>query len=97
MIPGGSIAGAVSGIGVSTPLMLSAARDRKGHLDLSDWGQAAIATGLDLVSLIPYLGETGKVVKIGKAVSKVAVPLGKAFGALGLVEAGSVLTKNPKN
>lgn len=97
LIPGGSIAGAASGIGVSTPLFLSAAKERKGHLDAGDWGQAALATGLDLVSLIPYLGETGKLVKVGKAISKVAVPLGKAFGALGLVEAATALAKNPKD
>ena len=52
---------------------------------------------MDLVSLIPYLGETGKLVKVGKAISKVAVPLGKAFSALGLVEAASALSKNPKD
>lgn len=47
--------------------------------------------------MIPYLGETGKLVKVGKAISKVAVPLGKAFAALGLVEAASALSKNPKD
>ena len=47
------------------------------------------------MSLIPYLRETGKIAKIGKAVTRVAVPLGKAFSALGLVEASSVLTKKP--
>lgn len=36
LIPGGSIAGAVSGIGASTPLFLSAAKERKGHLDAGD-------------------------------------------------------------
>ena len=50
-----------------------------------------------MVSLIPYLGETGKIAKIGKAVTKVAVPLGKAFSVLGLGEAATVLTKNPKD
>ncbi len=46
------------------------------------------------MSLIPYLGETGKIAKVAKAVTRVAVPLGKAFNALGLIEASSVLTKN---
>lgn len=96
LVPGGSIAGAVSGLG-STGLFLSAAKDRKGHLDAGDWGQAALATGLDLVSLVPYLGETGKIAKVAKAVTRVAVPLGKAFNAIGLVEASSVLAKNPKD
>ena len=36
LVPGGSIAGAVAGIGVSTPLYMSAAKERKGHLDASD-------------------------------------------------------------
>jgi hypothetical protein len=36
LVPGGSIAGTVSGIGVSTPLFMSAAKDRKGHLDIGD-------------------------------------------------------------
>ena len=96
LVPGGSIAGAVSGLG-STGLFLSAAKDRKGHRDAGDWGQAALATGLDLISLVPYLGETGKIAKVAKAVTRVAVPLGKAFNALGLVEASSVLTKNWKD
>lgn len=94
--PVGSITGAVTGLG-STGLFLSAAKERKGSLDASDWGQAALATGLDLASMIPYLGETGKIAKIGKAVTRVAVPLGKAFSALGLVEAASVIKKNPKD
>lgn len=97
LVPGGSIAGAVSGIGVSTPLYMSAAKERKGHLDAGDWSQAVLSTGLDLISLIPYLGETGKIAKIGKTVTRVAVPLGKAFNALGLIEASSVLAKNPKD
>ena len=46
------------------------------------------------MSLIPYLGETGKIAKISKAITRVAVPLGKAFSALGLAEAASVLTKD---
>lgn len=96
LVPGGSIAGAVSGLG-STGLFMSAAKERKGHLDAGDWGQAALATGLDLVSLVPYLGETGKIAKVAKAVTRVAVPLGKAFNAIGLVEASSVLAKNPKD
>jgi len=96
LVPGGSIAGAVSGLG-STGLFMSAAKERKGHLDASDWGQAALATGLDLVSLVPYLGETGKIAKIAKAVTRVAVPLGKAFSLLGLSQAASVLSKNPKD
>lgn len=96
LVPGGSVVGAVSGLG-STGLFLSAAKDRKGHRDAGDWGQAALATGLDLVSLIPYLGETGKIAKVAKAVTRVAVPLGKAFNALGLIEASSVLTKNWKD
>lgn len=95
--PVGSIAGAATGIGISTPMFMSAAKERKGHLDAEDWVQAGLATGLDLVSLIPYLGETGKILKVGKAVSRVAVPLGKAFAALGLVEASSVLTKPYKD
>lgn len=96
LVPGGSIAGAVSGLG-STGLFMSAAKERKGHLDASDWGQAALATGLDLVSLVPYLGETGKIAKIAKAVTRVAVPLGKAFSLLGLSQAASVLSKDPKD
>lgn len=96
LVPGGSVVGAVSGLG-STGLFLSAAKDRKGHRDAGDWGQAALATGLDLVSLVPYLGETGKIAKVAKAVTRVAVPLGKAFNALGLIEASSVLTKNWKD
>ena len=94
--PVGSVAGAVTGLG-STGLFMSAAKERKGSLDAGDWGQAALATGLDIVSLIPYLGETGKIAKIGKAVTRVAVPLGRAFSALGLVEAASVIKKNPKD
>ena len=96
LVPGGSVVGAISGLG-STGLFLSAAKDRKGHRDAGDWGQAALATGLDLVSLVPYLGETGKIAKVAKAVTRVAVPLGKAFNALGLIEASSVLTKNWKD
>ena len=96
LVPGGSVVGTVSGLG-STGLFMSAAKDRKGHLDASDWGQAALATGLDLVSLVPYLGATGKIAKVAKAVTRVAVPLGKAFNALGLIEASSVLAKNPKD
>ena len=96
LVPGGSIAGAISGLG-STGLFLSAAKDRKGHRDASDWGQAILATGLDLVSLVSYLGETGKIAKIAKTVTRVAVPLGKIFNAAGLVEAASVLSKNPKD
>ena len=96
LVPGGSVVGAVSGLG-STGLFLSAAKDRKGHRDAGDWGQAALATGLDLVSLVPYLGATGKIAKVAKAVTRVAVPLGKAFNAIGLVEAASVLSKNPKD
>lgn len=49
------------------------------------------------MSLVPYLGETGKIAKVAKAVTRVAVPLGKAFNAIGLVEASSVLAKNPKD
>lgn len=93
--PVGSVVGATTGLG-STGLFMSASKERKGHLDAGDWGQAALATGLDLVSIIPYLGETGKIAKIAKSVTRVAVPLGKAFNTLGLVEAASVLTKNPK-
>lgn len=97
LVPFGSIPGAISGLG-STALFLSAAKDRKGHIDASDIGQAALATGLDVVSLIPYMGEIGKGAKVAKAISKVAVPLGKAFSALGLAEASSVLlTKDPSD
>lgn len=49
------------------------------------------------MSLVPYLGETGKIAKIAKAVTRVAVPLGKAFSLLGLSQAASVLSKNPKD
>lgn len=94
--PWGSVGGAVTGLG-STGLFMSAAHDRKGHLDATDWGQAALATGLDIVSILPYLGETGKIAKIGKSLTRVAVPLGKAFSILGLAEAASVIKKNPKD
>ena len=97
LVPGGSAVGAATGILGSTPLFMSAAKERKGHLDASDWGQAVLATGLDLVSLIPYLGETGKIAKIAKTVTRVAVPLGKAFSVLGLSQAASVLAKDPKD
>lgn len=97
LVPYGSIAAAATGVFGSTPLFLQAAKERKGYLDASDWGQAALAWGLDLVSLIPYLGETGKIAKIAKAVTRVAVPLGKAFNVLGLSQAASVLSKNPKD
>lgn len=35
LVPGGSVVGTVSGLG-STGLFMSAAKDRKGHLDASD-------------------------------------------------------------
>ena len=82
---------------VSTGLYLSAAKDRKGKTDLRDWGQAGLSTILDAVSLLPYIGEAGKVVKIGKSISKVAVPLGKVFNMIGLAHLVPTLTKNPKD
>lgn len=96
LIPGGSIYTAGSGL-VSTGLYLSAAKDRKGKIDAGDWGQAALSTVLDAVSLLPYVGEAGKLAKIGKTVSKVAVPLGKVFNMIGLAHLVPTLTKNPKD
>lgn len=96
LIPGGSIVGAVSGLG-STGLYLSAAKDRKGKRDLWDWGQAGLATVLDAVSILPYIGEAAKATKISKGIAKVARPLSKVFNAIGLSQLVPLLGKNPKD
>lgn len=90
--PVGSAAGAVTGLG-STALFLNAAKERKGSLDWGDYGQAALSTLLDAVSILPWVGEAGKVAKIGKSIQKVAAPLGKIFTLMGLSAAASVVTK----
>lgn len=50
--PVGSVAGAVTGLG-STALFAKAAKERKGHLDTSDYLQGALSTLLDVVSILP--------------------------------------------
>lgn len=95
LIPGGSTVGAVTGLG-STALFLDAAKKRKGHIEAEDWGQAALSTLLDVVSLIPYAGEVGKDIKIGMGLKKIAAPLGKLFTLAGLYEAATVISK-PKD
>lgn len=90
--PVGSVAGAVTGLG-STGMFLDAAKKRKGSLDWGDYGQAALSTLLDVVSVLPWVGEAGKVAKIGKSIQKVAAPLGKIFTLMGLSAAASVVTK----
>lgn len=93
--PVGSVAGAITGLG-STGMFLDAAKKRKGSLDWGDYGQAALSTLLDVVSILPWVGEAGKVAKIGNSIQKVAAPLGKIFTLMGLSAAASVLTKPTK-
>ena len=90
--PVGSVAGAVTGLG-STAMFLDAAKKRKGSLDWGDYGQAALSTLLDVVSILPWVGEAGKVAKIGNRLQKVAAPLGKIFTLMGLSAAATVITK----
>ena len=92
--PVGSVAGAVTGLG-STALFAKAAKERKGHLDTSDYLQGALSTLLDVVSILPWVGEAGKVAKIGNNIQKIAAPLGKIFSLLGLSAAATVITKDP--
>ena len=93
--PIGSVAGAVTGLG-STAMFMDAAKKRKGKLDWGDYGQAALSTLLDVVSVLPWVGEAGKIAKIGSKIQKVAAPLGKIFTLMGLSAAASVITKDPK-
>ena len=90
--PVGSVAGAVTGLG-STAMFMDAAKKRKGSLDWGDYGQAALSTLLDVVSVLPWVGEAGKVAKIGNRLQKVAAPLGKIFTLMGLSAAATVITK----
>lgn len=92
--PVGSVAAGVTGLG-STAMFMDAAKKRKGHLDWGDYGQAALSTLLDAVSILPWVGEAGKVAKIGSKIQKVAAPLGKIFTLMGLSAAASVVTKDP--
>ena len=77
-------------------MFLDAAKKRKGSLDWGDYGQAALSTLLDVVSVLPWVGEAGKIAKIGSKIQKVAAPLGKIFTLMGLSAAASVVTKPVK-
>ena len=55
-----------------------------------------MSTLLDVVSVLPWVGEAGKIAKIGSKIQKVAAPLGKIFTLMGLSAAASVVTKPVK-
>ena len=103
LVPGGSAVGAGLGL-TSTALMTKADIERgaydKGILSkegLRSMGSAVFALLLDTASIIPYVGEGPKMIKVAKSIAKIGKFVSPMLNAAGLTAAARTIKKPMKD
>ena len=89
--PVGDVAGTAIGLGASAT-QLGADISRDGF-QLKDLGRFALNAGLDVVGLVPFLGDASRVAKVANTVKKVSRIASPVFIGMGLTAAAGSIDK----